>query len=65
MYWILLLYLAPSPSSFFVFQELTPAVEQNWLKTLAALKSNDPRIYDKETKFFDSEGMFFCAFVLF
>lgn len=37
--------------------ELTPAVEQSWLKTLAALKSDDPRLYDDKTKFFDSEGL--------
>ena len=32
-------------------------MEQKWLKTLAALKSDDPRIYDDKTNFFDSEGL--------
>merc|ERR1712038_529271 len=35
--------------------ELTPRLEKDWLKTLAALKSKDPRIYDKEAKFYQSD----------
>ena len=34
-------------------------MEQKWLKTLAALKSDDPRLYDNSTKFFDSEGILY------
>ena len=37
-------------------EELTPAVEQNWLKTLAALKSDDPKLYEDDVRFFDSDG---------
>ena len=37
-------------------EELTPAVEQKWLKTLAALKSDDPKLYEDDVRFFDSDG---------
>ncbi|XP_067946404.1 protein KRI1 homolog [Watersipora subatra] len=36
-------------------EELTADIEQKWLKTLAALKSNDPRIYDDKMHFFNSD----------
>lgn len=42
-------------------EELTPAVEQKWLKALAALKSDDPRLYKDDVKFFDSDGKWHLA----
>lgn len=36
-------------------EALTPQLEEDWLKTLAALKSKDPRIYDKSVKFYHSD----------
>ncbi|XP_078657389.1 protein KRI1 homolog [Branchiostoma floridae x Branchiostoma belcheri] len=35
--------------------ELTPAIEKGFLKTLAALKSKDPRIYQQDTNFYDED----------
>ena len=47
-------------------QALTAAVDKNWFRVLAAVRSNDPRIYDKNVKFFDSElnfiGTCCCCF---
>ncbi|VEN38855.1 unnamed protein product [Callosobruchus maculatus] len=37
--------------------ELTEQLEKNFFKTLACLKSKDPRIYDKNTTFFDDENV--------
>ncbi|XP_077499123.1 protein KRI1 homolog [Amblyomma americanum] len=37
-------------------EELTPALEKKFLETLSALKSKDPKIYDKEMVFFESTG---------
>lgn len=34
---------------------LDPSFDQDFLKTLASLKSKDPSIYDKNTKFFKNE----------
>lgn len=34
---------------------LDPSFDQDFLKTLASLKSKDPAIYDKNTKFFKHE----------
>lgn len=34
---------------------LDPLFDQDFLKTLASLKSKDPAIYDKKTKFFKNE----------
>lgn len=31
-------------------------LENDWLETLAALKRKDPKIYDKNAKFYHSEG---------
>ncbi|XP_061197414.1 protein KRI1 homolog [Saccostrea echinata] len=36
-------------------EALTAQLEEDWFKTLAALKSKDPRIYDKNVKFYHSE----------
>nr|XP_022316218.1 protein KRI1 homolog [Crassostrea virginica] len=36
-------------------EALTPQLEEDWLKTLAALKNKDPRIYDKSVKFYHSD----------
>ncbi|CAH1242971.1 Hypp7014 [Branchiostoma lanceolatum] len=35
--------------------ELTPAIEKGFLKTLAALKSKDPRIYQQDINFYDED----------
>ncbi|KAH7971508.1 hypothetical protein HPB49_025276 [Dermacentor silvarum] len=37
-------------------EELTPALEKRFLETLSALKSKDPKIYDKGTVFFEPKG---------
>eukprot|EP00127_Corallochytrium_limacisporum_P007141 Clim_evm14s243 gene=Clim_evmTU14s243 len=38
-------------------EELTPTVEKNILKTIAALKNKDPRIYDPQYSFFEEKDM--------
>ncbi|XP_035698638.1 protein KRI1 homolog [Branchiostoma floridae] len=35
--------------------ELTPAIEKGFLKTLAALKSKDPRIYQQDVSFYEDK----------
>jgi len=35
-----------------VFQVFSPAMEKDFLRTLAALKSQDPKIYDPAVQFF-------------
>lgn len=42
------------PADDFV-EEITPNIKQGFLKTLAALKSGDPKIYDEMAKFFDDK----------
>ncbi|KAL3209276.1 hypothetical protein MRX96_009268 [Rhipicephalus microplus] len=37
-------------------EELTPTFEKKFLETLSALKSKDPKIYDKSTVFFEPTG---------
>nr|CAH7761243.1 unnamed protein product [Callosobruchus chinensis] len=37
--------------------EITEQLEKNFFKTLACLKSKDPRIYDKNTTFFNDENV--------
>ncbi|XP_071855379.1 protein KRI1 homolog isoform X2 [Apostichopus japonicus] len=36
-------------------QEITPEFEKQFLKALASVKSQDPRLYDKDVKFFDDK----------
>jgi hypothetical protein len=38
-----------------VVQKLTPHLERDFLRTLAALKSKDPKIYDPKVTFFEHE----------
>ena len=39
-----------------MMQALTPQLEKDWLKTLTAIKTKDPRIYDKSAQFYHSES---------
>lgn len=36
-------------------EALTASLERDWLRTYAAVKTKDPKIYEKDTKFYDSE----------
>ncbi len=47
---------SPSESEDEDAEALTKSVELGFFKTLALLKSNNPVIYDKSTKFFDEEA---------
>ena len=42
-------------NTFIIISELTEEVEKEFYRTLASLKAKDPKIYDTNTKFFDTE----------
>lgn len=48
--------LIPSESEDENAEALTEQVEKDWLRTLAAIKSKDPRIYQKDVTFYQTEG---------
>jgi hypothetical protein len=43
----------------FLFQALTVGLERDWLRTLAAIKNKDPKIYDPHITFYNEEGKYF------
>ena len=42
--------------SFLFFQLTNPKLQEDWLRTLTALKTKDPRIYQKDYYFFEDQG---------
>jgi hypothetical protein len=40
----------------YVSQALTATIEKDWLRTYAALKNKDPKIYEKDVRFYHSDG---------
>lgn len=45
-------------------QALTSQLEKDWLVTLAALKRKDPKIYQKEVKFYhEATGKRKCIYI--